>query len=171
MASYIYNDDFVFTTNEKVVTNFIIAQNQGIGTYTETTSLTVSATANLGQHIMRAKTNWDENVPNDACEETNYGETEDYSINITSGAGLNDNPLAQVQVYPNPANEVLYVDLKDLENVSSIAILDINGKQIQELNKIQDGVNSFQIAGLKAGMYQVRIIQNGYQYTQRVIKL
>jgi hypothetical protein len=63
------------------------------------------------------------------------------------------------------------VDLKDLENVSSIAILDINGKQIQELNKIHDGVNSFQIAGLKAGMYQVRIVQNGYQHTQRVIKL
>ena len=120
---------------------------------------------------MRVRISYQPDGAINPCGPASYGETEDYSINITSGAGINDNPLAQVQVYPNPANEVLFVDLKDLENVSSIAILDINGKQIQELNKIQDGINSFQIAGLNAGVYQVRIVQNGYQYTQRVIKL
>jgi hypothetical protein len=105
------------------------------------------------------------------CGPSSYGETEDYSINITSGAGLNDNPLSQVAIYPNPANELLYVDLKDLENVNNIAILDINGKQVFRQEKVQNGLNTFDISTLKAGIYQVRMSQNGLQYTQRIVKL
>ena len=119
---------------------------------------------------MRVRISYQPDGAIDPCGTSTYGETEDYSINITSGAGLNDNPLAQVQVYPNPANEELFVDLKDLENVSNISILDINGKQVVSKDKIQEGVNSFDISSLKAGVYQVRISQNGYQYTQRIIK-
>ena len=105
------------------------------------------------------------------CGPATFGETEDYSINITSGVGIDEHPLAQVQVYPNPANEVLFIDLKDVENVNSIALLDVNGKQIQELTNVKNGLNTFQIEQLAPGVYQVRISQDGYQVTQRVVKL
>jgi hypothetical protein len=62
------------------------------------------------------------------------------------------------------------IDLKDLENVSHIEILDLQGKQVQTLSKIQKGINTISIENLKAGIYQVRISQNGYQTTQRLIK-
>ena len=39
---------------------------------------------------MRAKTNWNTGVPDDSCEETTYGETEDYSVNIDLSIGLNE---------------------------------------------------------------------------------
>ena len=35
---------------------------------------------------MRAKTNWQAGVPDDACQLTTYGETEDYMINILPAA-------------------------------------------------------------------------------------
>lgn len=105
------------------------------------------------------------------CGPSTWGETEDYSLSIFSGAGINDNPLTQISIYPNPANEVLFVDLKDLENISSIAILDLNAKQIMALDDIQKGVNALQIDTLPAGSYFVRVLQDGYQYTQRVVKL
>jgi hypothetical protein len=38
-------------------------------------------------------------------------------------------------------------------------------------NKIEAGVNALAIENLDAGMYQVRVTQNGYQSTQRLIKL
>lgn len=85
-----FNDDFVFTNDEIVVDNIVIAPGQGSGTFTITTDLVIPAGATMGQHLMRAKTNWNGPVPNDACEETSFGETEDYSAQIgTIGIGEN----------------------------------------------------------------------------------
>ncbi|QNJ98493.1 GEVED domain-containing protein [Constantimarinum furrinae] len=78
-----FNDNFSFEANERVVLNHTIAPGQGAGTYTETIPLNVPAGAALGSHIMRMKSNWDAVVPTDACEVTTYGETEDYTANIT----------------------------------------------------------------------------------------
>ena len=39
---------------------------------------------------MRAKTNWIAPVPDDSCEETTYGETEDYTVNIVTSLGIDD---------------------------------------------------------------------------------
>ena len=85
-----FNDDFVFTNDETVVDNVEVASGQGSGTYTITTDLVIPAGAALGQHLMRAKTNWNGPVPDDACEESTFGETEDYSAQIgTVGIGEN----------------------------------------------------------------------------------
>ena len=161
-----FNNDFDFNDAGEQVAYVLV----GAG-WVNTFNVSIPLTSSTGSVRMRVRISYQPDGAITPCGPASYGETEDYSINITSGAGINDNPLAGVQVYPNPANEVLFVDLKDLEEVSSIAILDMNGKQIQSLQKIENGLNSFQIAELKAGMYQVRMTQNGYQYTQRIIKL
>ena len=85
-----FNDDFVFGLDELVVDNYEIADGEGAGTYTETMPLVVPAGATLGQHLMRAKTNWNAPVPNDPCEETTYGETEDYMANIVEVLAMGD---------------------------------------------------------------------------------
>ena len=85
-----YNDDFTFSNNEVILNNFIIAPGEAAGNYTETASMAIPANATLGLHRMRIKTNWNANVPVDACEETTYGETEDYTANITDELGLNE---------------------------------------------------------------------------------
>ncbi|RZP14863.1 MAG: hypothetical protein EVA38_04375, partial [Flavobacteriales bacterium] len=77
-----FNDDSNFTSDEVVVPEFIIAPGAAAGSYTETVDLVIPDGAPMGIHRMRAKTNWQAGVPNDACEETQYGETEDYSANI-----------------------------------------------------------------------------------------
>ncbi|MGO3182340.1 MAG: GEVED domain-containing protein [Aequorivita sp.] len=85
-----FNDDFVFTNDEIVVDNIVIAPGQSSGIHTVTTDLVIPAGAAAGQHLMRAKTNWDNPVPDDACMETSFGETEDYSAQIgTIGIGEN----------------------------------------------------------------------------------
>ncbi len=85
-----FNDDFLFTNDETVVNNVVIAAGQGGGTYTITTDLVIPPGAALGQHLMRAKTNWNGPVPDDACEETTFGETEDYTAQI-GVLGVQDN--------------------------------------------------------------------------------
>ena len=85
-----FNDDFVFTLDELVVDNYVLGPGGAAGTYQGNTALVVPADAALGQHIMRAKTNWNAGVPDDACEETTYGETEDYTVNIVTSLGIDD---------------------------------------------------------------------------------
>ena len=161
-----FNNDFDFNDAGEQVAYVLVATG-----WTNTFNVTIPLASYTGSVRMRVRISYQPDGAIDPCGTSTYGETEDYSINITSGAGLVENPLAQVQVYPNPANEVLFVDIKDLENVSSIAILDINGKQVFRQDKVVNGINSFDISNLKAGIYQVRMSQNGLQYTQRVIKL
>lgn len=85
-----FNDDFVFTNDETVVNNIEVANGQGSGVYTLTTDLVIPAGAAIGQHLMRAKSNWNGPVPDDACEETSFGETEDYSAMIGT-VGIDEN--------------------------------------------------------------------------------
>ena len=89
-----FNDDFVFTLDELVVDNYVIAVGSAAGSYTETMQITVPENASLGQHIMRAKSNWNAPVPDDACEETQYAETEDYMVNIVESLGINDSIMS-----------------------------------------------------------------------------
>jgi len=86
-----YNDNFIFESPEEIVVDdYVLADGSGAGTYTGSTSVVIPEDAALGQHIMRAKTNWNGPVPDDACEETTYGVTEDYSVNIVTSLGIDD---------------------------------------------------------------------------------
>ena len=89
-----FNDDFVFSLDELVVDNYVIEVGGAAGTWTETMQLVVPDDGTLGEHIMRAKTNWNAPVPDDACEETQYGETEDYMVNIVESLGIDDSVLS-----------------------------------------------------------------------------
>lgn len=82
-----FNDNFIFEQDEIIVDDFVIADGQGSGNFTDTISLVIPEGALLGEHIMRVKTNWNNSVPNDACESTNYGETEDYKVNVVLQTG------------------------------------------------------------------------------------
>jgi hypothetical protein len=77
-----FNDNYVFEVDEIVVDDHEIASGQGSGTFTDTIPLSLPQDAPLGEHLMRVKTNYDDPVPNNACEPTIYGETEDYTVLI-----------------------------------------------------------------------------------------
>ena len=93
-----FNDNFVFEDDEIMVDNIEIAPGQNGGVFTETINVTIPDTANLGEHMMRAKTNWNSNVPDDACLGTNYGETEDYKANIVLYTSMNNIPLSKEEM-------------------------------------------------------------------------
>ena len=81
-----FNDDFNFTSDEIIVSDYVIAPGQALGSYTETFQLTIPEISVTGTHLMRIKANWAAPVPDDACADTVYGETEDYTVNIIGGA-------------------------------------------------------------------------------------
>jgi hypothetical protein len=70
-----FNDNFNFEDDEIVVSNFQFGESFA------TTSLNIPVDAPIGEHILRARTNW-QNEMNDACDNVTYGETEDYTVDI-----------------------------------------------------------------------------------------
>jgi hypothetical protein len=76
-----FNDDMVLTADEKILSNYVM-QSTGI---LYTVPVTIPAGAQLGQHIMRARTNWAASC-NDPCSNYTYGEAEDYYVFVGEAA-------------------------------------------------------------------------------------
>ncbi len=70
-----FNDDFVFSSDEKVIDNFLMETPAVL----YDVDFTIPAGAADGLHLMRARTNGN-GLCNDPCEEYNYGEAEDYLV-------------------------------------------------------------------------------------------
>ena len=160
-----YNNDFTFSNNEIILNNFVIAPGSAAGNYTETTSITIQANATLGSHRMRVKTNWSANVPVDACEETTYGETEDYTANITDELGAADEAIIDFEIAPNPAKENITITATS-EPIKSLEVFNILGQRVLNLTFDATPSKKVNITSFKSGMYLIRI---NTQITKRLI--
>jgi hypothetical protein len=160
-----FNDDFTFSNNELILNNFVIAPGSAAGNYTETTSITIPANATLGSHRMRIKTNWSTGVPADACDETTYGETEDYTANITDELGAADEAIIDFEIAPNPAKENITITTTS-EPIKSLEIFNILGQRVLNVTFDATPTKNINITSLKSGMYLVRI---NTQITKRLI--
>ncbi len=69
------------------------------------------------------------------------------------GASLN---LAELNVYPNPASELVQVDLSDLPQVNRLAIVDLLGRPVRELTLGEQGIATIAIKDLAKGSYLIQ---------------
>ena len=156
-----YNDDSIFTPDEVVVDNIVIAPGQGAGTYTITTDLTVAAGAAIGPHRMRFKSNWNSPVPNDACLKTDFGETEDYTANIGT-LGVDDFTIRNSElIITTKDNDQFEVDFRTkFDGQTYLAVYNMLGQQlrIKMLDKSGDSYKAnLDMSALSSGVYLVRV--------------
>ncbi|NBT86888.1 MAG: T9SS C-terminal target domain-containing protein, partial [Flavobacteriaceae bacterium] len=157
-----FNDDFNFTADEKVVNNYVVAPGQAGGSYTETMALTIPAGANPGTHLMRAKTNWQAEVPENACEETTYGETEDYTANI-GGLDSNDYVFSAAELLVRESdNDQFDIELRtQYQGPLYFALYNVLGQQLKFKTLAQSGPDLYQIkldmAQAASGVYIVKL--------------
>ena len=170
-----FNDDSNFTSDEVVVPEFIIAPGAAAGSYTETVDLVIPDGAPMGIHRMRAKTNWQAGVPNDACEETQYGETEDYSANI-GALGVLDMEITNSElIITSQDNNQFEVTLNtEYDGKVYVAIYNMLGQQLGfKLAQNDGGIYrmNLNLSSAAAGVYVVKVGgQNTTTYkTGRVI--
>jgi hypothetical protein len=169
-----FNDDFIFSLEELVVDNAIIAEDLDEGTHTAVLDLMVPENAALGSHLMRAKTNWNAVVPDNACEETEYGETEDYSVNILSSLGTN--------IFEFQASDLIILsqDLNVFEislnsNYNSpidLTVFDLLGHQIisKKLQNKGSGYNfTLDMSYAAKGVYLVRLGNSAYSKVRKIV--
>ena len=172
------NDDYNYTADEIVLDNYILGEGSAGGTYTETTQLTIPADAPLGMHSMRVKTNWNAGVPDDACELTTYGETEDYMVNIVTSLGIGETALTNSEfVIYSSDNENFTVKLTtDYSDLITFSVYDVSGKTIvfNNIDKLDSNTYLYKLdmSHTSAGIYLIKMGNStiGYKTGRIIVK-
>jgi len=172
-----YNDDNNFTNDEKVVTDYIIAPGEGPGIYTETFDLVIGAVDAPGEHRMRAKSNWQALVPDDACEITDFGETEDYTANIGI-LSIDDLSITQSDlIVITLPNNMFNISLVTSYNGKAfVSVYNMLGQQISfnNISKEGDRYNlNIDMSSVSSGIYLIKmgsLESNSYKTSRIIVK-
>lgn len=166
-----FNDNFLFEASEMVVDNF------SFGTSSATTDIVISSTADLGQHLMRAKTNWNSAgnaTVDDPCADVTYGETEDYMVNIIAGSGVGVN-----EIYSNMnlsvrslGNGKYSITITGINEVVSIKVHNTIGQKVFE-NKMVNVNDNFtfeiDLSENAEGYYLLNIGNENFNIVRKLI--
>lgn len=91
----------------------------------------------------------------------------------SSSKGVTDNTIEFQQVdalYPNPTSGIFYITFSKALSKAPVRITDINGKIVQQNNASGDRV-SFDLSAVAAGIYFIRIEDEGKIIINKVVKL
>lgn len=133
-------------------------------------NITIPATATEG--ITRLRVSAKYGAYPGPCESFQYGEVEDYSIDISAGSSTLT--ASAIDLYPNPANGStnINVDLGLESTTLSIQLTDSRGKQIASKSFDQvKGVFSHVISteGLRKGIYYVSVRSGSVNEVEKLI--
>ncbi len=95
---------------------------------------------------------------------------ETLTISAEENTYVENSAIEAITVYPNPANEVIYVDNTTGEQIVSISITDITGKLIYENNNPSELNNVIDISTLSPGNY-IMEINNGKSVVSQSISV
>ncbi|MBJ6145167.1 M4 family metallopeptidase [Hymenobacter sp. BT559] len=168
-----YNQDGDFSDSGETI---VSGSSSSGGTLTST--FTVPSTAKTGTTRLRV-------VLSDAsattsCGTYSYGETEDYSLNITGGAtlapegiaattsGLTADADATLSMFPNPASSYLQLELSSGAELQTVQVLDARGAAATA--RYDAATKQLDVSGLAAGLYLVRASDGQHLFVQRFAK-
>jgi hypothetical protein len=142
-------------------------------------TINIPASAATGSTRMRVSMRYN-TIPS-SCGSFNYGEVEDYTINISpSGNAVFGNEaermpvlLESVKVSPNPASNVVIVKAKAVDNTKvGFTLINTNGTQLQHKSaQATNGVavQSFRVNRLPKGLYLIKVQTRGGQEIKKVV--
>ncbi len=159
-----YNNDQVFQASEKLgefqTTGSM--QSQGI-------PFTVPGGAVMGTTRLRVRSvyvNTNEPNPAEPCFNYAWGETEDYSVVITTSTAVTDASLAGISLFPNPAQGVATLLLPGSE-ATQVELMDMQGR-IVRTEQIMTERHDLDLNGLAAGSYLVRVTRSAQSHVIRL---
>jgi bacillolysin len=138
-----------------------------------TGSITIPATASIGATRMRVSMKY--NAIPTACETLNYGQVEDYTVNITAAFAItsttevsNSNVVEALSfnLYPNPVENVLNVSMID-NRKATYRIYSMIGQEVKSGNLNQNEIN---VSNLESGLYIFEVNDGEKMITKKFVK-
>ena len=82
-------------------------------------------------------------------------DTVTYVVNCT--AGIDENTAQNIRMYPNPANESMFVDLGEVNSTSTLKVFDAAGRLIINQNANATSTVKIDVSNLEVGTYIMQI--------------
>ena len=163
-----WNQDNVFEGDDEIYFITELTNSTGIDNKIAEGIISVPNDALLGTTRMRIKKTYD-GPHMDPCEpQVNWGQTEDYSIEVSENLGvIENNALVSFSFYPNPANEFVY--LKAAKKIENVTLYNFSGQKIMSI-EVSSNSTQLNIAHLKAGTYVMKVNVDGEVGTFKLIK-
>ena len=125
----------------------------GGGTYAEGTSVELRATANDGYHFVK----WQEDNDTHAVRTVIVTEDASYTATFASNNGIDDVDVnTSIVLYPNPASTSVTIALDGFEGLSTVSLIDLNGRTMGEWTA-ENGKVVVDLSGMARGAYFVRV--------------
>ena len=163
-----WNQDGEFSGAEEVyeITQ-IINGSTGEDGQQATQTLVVPADALEGQTRMRVKKIFGTDDYLDPCIGSFYGQTEEYSVNVTSTLSISTFDSADFTYYPNPVKGILSISIASA--VDNLKVYNMLGQLVVETApKVSNP--QVDMKGLQPGLYLVTLEVEGSLQTFRVVK-
>ncbi len=104
------------------------------------------------------------------CDVTEYGEVEDYSVNITGVAVNEVNKTKNILIYPNPAESYVNIQVLNDEKNYQVEIFNCNGKKVMEESVIYgNNKHKLSLPQLPIGIYQIKIFNEKFCFTDKLM--
>src|SRR6056297_3365466 len=140
-------------------------------------SFDVPTDAVLGQTRMRVTMKY--NSAATACESFSYGEVEDYTVNITDNSTnyiLSNrdamelgNAPAGLEIYPNPANSFVNVQINEGERNSTVSIYNTQGSLVK-IVPVNSDFKEIDVSDLQGGVYILKVADERLPLVKQFIK-
>jgi len=98
--------------------------------------------------------------------EPNYQGTQNATLQITPGVGVDPNDLNSIRIYSNAKD--IFVEIPVLEGTAQLGIFNILGAQVHSTVNLIQGLNKIE-GNFISGTYIIRVVAGKKVYTQKVI--
>ena len=89
------------------------------------------------------------------------------------GVGVTDREPLRVRVWPNPADDLLFIEMERGAENANITLYDLQGRTVETLRttSLQTGTATLNVKSLPAGVYLLRVNNaDGNEYHQKIVK-
>ncbi|MCB9328001.1 MAG: T9SS type A sorting domain-containing protein [Lewinellaceae bacterium] len=108
---------------------------------------------------------WLYKINADGC----YG-TDDCPEEIILSAADEENIDEEIRIYPNPAQDIMYIATHDNVKLLNVTLIAIDGKVISEAKNIGNTKHSMDVSAIDSGIYFINVsTEDGKVFTRKVI--
>ncbi len=157
-----FNDNFAFEASERLITD------EAFSTTATTLTLAIPSTAQLGEHLLRARSVTDLSSASitDPCVDVAYGETEDYKVEIISFTGVEENDV-NMTVAEVERNQ-FKITLEGVNEGAHIEVHNSIGQMVYN-NTFNNTTEFLNLSGEANGYYLIKVYDDSFSKIERVV--